>query len=139
MANPARAEVDLTLGDVTHKLRLTYEAIAEIEDTCSSLFDLSQRLSEGKIKLSELSVVLAAAANAVRREEKQSLLSVKYFGELLLEHGIPSALRPINTLFLRAFLSAKQRAELNQAQEAEAGKAAGTVTDPAPASTGTTT
>src|SRR5690242_1470349 len=66
MANVRRGEVELTLGGRTHLLRLTLNALAEIEAGLGvdGLATLGRRLAAGGLRSADLLVMVAAALRA---------------------------------------------------------------------------
>jgi hypothetical protein len=86
MANVRRGEVELTLGGRSHRLRLTLNALAEIEAGLGAdgLAALGRRLAAGGLRSADLVVMVAATLRAGGTE-----LTDAEVGDLVAADDVP--------------------------------------------------
>lgn len=100
VANPQRNEVVVTIGDKEFLTRASFTFIAEIEEyfdapLASIIFD---RLQNGKIKIVDLSVIIAAGIRGAGGN-----ISMSEIQEALAEAGTVAATEALVTLIMTAF------------------------------------
>ncbi|AKM09284.1 gene transfer agent family protein [Croceicoccus naphthovorans] len=57
LANPARGEAAIQIGDRKRRLRPTFAALVAAEEELGSLFTLVERAGAGRLKLSEMTAL----------------------------------------------------------------------------------
>jgi hypothetical protein len=113
MANPRRGEVSCRLGGRRHTLRLTLNALAEIEAAMAAdgLAGLGQRLAAGRLRSADLVALLGATlrggGTAVSDEEAGALVDA---GDL------PVIAEALARLFALAFPEAEETARPSPAR-----------------------
>jgi hypothetical protein len=99
LANPARGEAALTLGDRVLRIRPTFAALVAAEEEVGPLLALVDRAAKGLLGLKEIEALLwHCLAEQPERAE---------LGEALLTQGIGAALPALRTI-LRQILSGGQ-------------------------------
>jgi hypothetical protein len=91
-ANALRGEALLAIGGRTHLLRPTFAALVAAEDELGPLFELVERASEGRLRLSELAGLFwhcLAGRDGVSRDD---------VGEAVLDHGLAGCAAPLKML-----------------------------------------
>ena len=91
-ANPARGETELTVGDQTHILRPSFEALVAAEQEIGSLFALVERASEGVLTLAEITALLWHCLPVDDRPPRDEV------GKAVLALGLVAATRPVRSI-----------------------------------------
>jgi len=90
-ANADRGEHTLMLAGVTYKLRPTYEAIVEMEDsTALSLMELTRKADRHGLKLEEAAKVAVALIKAGASDPLTKFVSAEVIGQQIYEQGLVS-------------------------------------------------
>lgn len=95
MANPARGEVALKVGDLDYTLKFSTNAICELED------HLNRGLNEIVSDLERLSVVRALLWAGLRSNHPE--LTLKMAGDIIDKCGMPAAVDHVGTALRLAF------------------------------------
>lgn len=100
MANPHRGEVAIKVGDKDYTLRLSINAIAEIENLLDlGVNEIAAKLGRpDKIRIGHLRAIVWGALN-----EHHPKMSVVDAGELIGEFGAPEMVGKIQEAFMLAF------------------------------------
>jgi len=80
MANPLKAQVDITLGGTDYKARLTIDAIIQIEEKVGcGIIKLATRMGDADIRMADLLSVLTPAlrggGNNIQEKEVKKIVS----------------------------------------------------------------
>lgn len=80
MANPLKAQVNITLGDTDYKARLTIDAIIQIEEKVGcGIIKLATRMGDADIRMVDLLSVLTPAlrggGNNIQEKEVKKIVS----------------------------------------------------------------
>ncbi|MEO0413211.1 MAG: gene transfer agent family protein [Pseudomonadota bacterium] len=92
-ANPHRGEVLLTLGQSQYRLRPSFQALAEAEETTGSLIALIERAGQGKIMIADIAALLHACAKAGGHDVR-----FEVFSEEILRAGLAAVAVPTQQL-----------------------------------------
>lgn len=105
MANPHRGEVEFKAGEVAYTLRLSINALAEIEDLLGiGVSEIANSLNDPeKVRVGTLRAIVCGGLR--ERHPGMDLMSA---GELIAEIGIPKAMDIIREAFEKAFPEAKE-------------------------------
>lgn len=100
MVNRHRAEVELPLGEARYRLRLTLQALAEMESALGAgdLQAMGARFSEGRLSARELASLLGAALRG-----GGAPLSDQDVAAMLSAEDLPAAISALGELFARSF------------------------------------
>lgn len=88
MTNPHRGEVAFTVGDVTHTLRPTFEAVVAIEQVLGPLVALARRSANEGIGVQDLAVLFHHCARAADADAPD----IERFGTLIVQAGMAPCL-----------------------------------------------
>jgi hypothetical protein len=100
MVNRHRAEVELPIGADRFRLRLTLQALAEMESAlgASDLQALGARFSKGRVSARDLTSLIGAAIRG-----GGATLSDAELAQLLTAEDLPVAMAALGDLFNRSF------------------------------------
>lgn len=91
-ANPDRGEHELTLADVTYRLRPSHTALKAIEKkTEKSILALTRLGNVGEVSLVHLGIIAAELIRAGAEDEMTRRVDADRISELIMEEGILSA------------------------------------------------
>jgi len=91
-ANSLRGEACLTIAARAHLLRPTFAALVRAEEELGPLFELVERASEGRLRLSELATLFwhcLAERGELTRDD---------VGEAVVRHGLAGCAAPLKAL-----------------------------------------
>jgi Phage tail tube protein, GTA-gp10 len=86
IANAARGEASVRIGNAAFMLRPTFAALVAAEEELGPLFALVERAAAGGLKLSEMAALFWHC-----RQDAPSELTREEFGEALAEAGLAAA------------------------------------------------
>lgn len=116
MVNKYRGEVPISLGEESHKMIPSFEAMVEIEDkTNQCIFELMRDIVENhRLKISTATAVVTAGINASRKEMKLPTYSYEWVGQQIFKDGIMSVLPAVRDFLIRCISSEKDLEETEE-------------------------
>jgi hypothetical protein len=102
VTNPARNEVEITIGEKTFLCRPTFNAIANIEASAGkSIFVVGQEVANGVYPMAATGNVLL---HALRTSPEGKKLTIQDIGDMLEEYGMTEIITGLSLFCLRAFM-----------------------------------
>lgn len=89
IANPARGEASIRIGDQTLLLRPTFSALCAAKSDLGPLFALVERATEGQLSIREMAVLFWHCV-----ADRPDILTVNDVGQVIADYGL-SAISPV--------------------------------------------
>lgn len=99
MANPQRGEANLTLNNISYRLRPSFAALVAAEEEVGPLFALVDRAAGGTLKLSEMAALFWHCL-----VDRPEALSRTVFSHDLAGHGLANATPTLKILLSQILL-----------------------------------
>ena len=107
MTNPLKGEIEIELGGVTYKCRLTIDAIIKIEESCNcGIIKLAQKMADGDIRMSEIPNVLHPALRGGGNN-----FDIKKVTKIVQDAGIVNSTSVVATLIAQSLTDESQESE----------------------------
>ena len=113
MTNPYRGELEVNLGNKTYKTRMTVDSLIRLETSLGqSIVQLTQKLSEGQLSLTEMSFIIHSALKGGGNDIKENEVN-----QLIYLAGITEGMRVCGELLANVLQGGQRETEKKQEEQ----------------------